>query len=114
MSKNIIQNSFMLEALNQAKIALEFDEVPVGAVIVEDNQIIATGFNQNRQKCDPTCHAEIVALRNVVVTSIACGAYHCLCLSDRDGRLPYCLRKDMLGIYMKRIQMFLKKRVWVL
>jgi tRNA(adenine34) deaminase len=64
MSKNIIQNNFMLEALNQAKIALEFDEVPVGAVIVEDNQIIATGFNQNRKKCDPTSHAEIVALRN--------------------------------------------------
>ena len=54
----------MLEALNQAKIALNFDEVPVGAVIVENNQIIASGFNQNRQKCDPTLHAEIVALRN--------------------------------------------------
>jgi len=63
MSKNIIQNSFMLEALNQAKKALEFDEVPVGAVIVQDNQIIATGFNQNRQKCDPTAHGEIIALK---------------------------------------------------
>ena len=53
----------MLEALNQAKKALEFDEVPVGAVIVQDNQIIATGFNQNRQKCDPTAHGEIIALK---------------------------------------------------
>ena len=65
MSKSIIQNNFMLEALNQARIALDFDEVPVGAVIVENNQIIATGFNQNLQKCDPTAHAEIVALRKV-------------------------------------------------
>ncbi len=64
MSKNIIQNNFMIEALNQARNALKFDEVPVGAVIVENNQIIASGFNQNRQKCDPTLHAEIVALRN--------------------------------------------------
>ena len=64
MSKNIVQNNFMLEALNQARIALEFDEVPVGAVIVENNQIIASGFNQNRRNCDPTAHAEIIALRN--------------------------------------------------
>jgi tRNA(Arg) A34 adenosine deaminase TadA len=64
MSKNIPQNNFMLEALNQARIALEFDEVPVGAVIVENNQIISRGFNQNRQKLDPTSHAEIVALRS--------------------------------------------------
>ncbi len=64
MSKNIIENNFMLEALNQAKIALTLDEVPVGAVIVENNQIISTGFNQNRQKFDPTAHAEIVALRS--------------------------------------------------
>ena len=64
MSKNIVQNNFMLEALNQARIALEFDEVPIGAVIVENNQIIASGFNQNRQKFDPTAHAEIIALRN--------------------------------------------------
>ena len=31
---------------------------------IKNNQIIASGFNQNRQKCDPTLHAEIVALRN--------------------------------------------------
>ena len=64
MLHNHIQNNFMLEALNQARIALKFDEVPVGAVIVENNKIIASGFNQNRQKCDPTLHAEIVALKN--------------------------------------------------
>jgi tRNA(adenine34) deaminase len=64
MSKNIIQNNFMLEALNQAKKALNCDEVPIGAVIVQNNQIIASGFNQNRQKCDPTAHAEIVALKS--------------------------------------------------
>ena len=63
MSKNITQNNFMLEALNQAKIALSCDEVPVGAVIVENNQIISSAFNQNRQKCDPTAHAEIIALK---------------------------------------------------
>ena len=64
MLHNHIQNNFMLEALNQARIALEFDEVPIGAVIVENNQIITKAFNRNRQNCDPTAHAEIVALRD--------------------------------------------------
>jgi tRNA(Arg) A34 adenosine deaminase TadA len=54
---------FMLEALNQAKIAFEQDEVPIGAVIVENNQIIAKAYNQNRFFNDPTAHAEILAIR---------------------------------------------------
>ena len=53
----------MQEALNQAKIAYENDEVPVGAVIVKDGQIIAKAHNQNRKLNDPTAHAEILALR---------------------------------------------------
>jgi tRNA(adenine34) deaminase len=55
--------NLMAEALKQAKIAFENDEVPVGAIIVENGKIIASAFNQNLTLKDPTAHAEILALR---------------------------------------------------
>lgn len=58
-----MKNNFMLEALRQAKIAFEKDEVPVGAVIVEGEEIIAAAHNQNLSLNDPTAHAEILTLR---------------------------------------------------
>ena len=54
---------FMREALSQAQNALVMGEVPVGAVIVRDQQVIATGYNQPVGSHDPTSHAEINALR---------------------------------------------------
>ena len=51
-------------ALAQAEIAAQFDEVPVGAVIVRDDSVIASGFNQMRSSNDPTAHAEVCAIRN--------------------------------------------------
>lgn len=53
----------MRKALAQAKNAWAMGEVPVGAVIVKDGQVIATGFNQPISSQDPTAHAEVVALR---------------------------------------------------
>ena len=50
-------------ALEQAQHAWDLGEVPVGAVVVKDGQVIATGYNQPIGKHDPTAHAEIVALR---------------------------------------------------
>ncbi len=50
-------------ALQEAKIAFDKDEVPVGAVIVEGGKIIAVAHNQNRELCDPSAHAEILAIR---------------------------------------------------
>ena len=52
----------MRAAIDQANIALENDDVPVGAVIVCENKIIAKGCNQRQQLNDPTAHAEIIAL----------------------------------------------------
>ena len=51
-------------ALDQAHNALLVGEVPVGAVIVRDGQVIATGYNRPITTHDPTAHAEIVALRH--------------------------------------------------
>ena len=54
---------FMKEALKQAKKAEEILEVPVGAVIVKDNKIIARAYNQKETKHDSTKHAEIIAIQ---------------------------------------------------
>ena len=54
---------FMQEALSQARNAWVLGEVPVGALVVRDGEIIATGFNQPIANHDPTAHAEIMALR---------------------------------------------------
>jgi tRNA(adenine34) deaminase len=53
---------YMKQALAQAQIAFEEDEVPVGAVIVMSNKIIARGYNQVEKLNDPTAHAEVIAL----------------------------------------------------
>ena len=52
----------MKQALAQAQIAFEEDEVPVGAVVVMNNKIISRGYNQVEKLNDPTAHAEIIAL----------------------------------------------------
>jgi tRNA(adenine34) deaminase len=53
----------MRAALEQAHLALAAGEVPIGAVIVSDGQIVGRGFNQPISAVDPTAHAEIVAVR---------------------------------------------------
>ena len=50
-------------ALEQAERARDAGEVPVGAVIVLDDAVVGSGFNQPISSVDPTAHAEIVALR---------------------------------------------------
>lgn len=50
-------------ALEQARLAWAEGEVPVGAVVVKDGEVIAAGYNQPIGRHDPTAHAEIVALR---------------------------------------------------
>lgn len=52
----------MQHALKQAVIAFEEDEVPVGAVVVINNKIIARGYNQVERLKDATAHAEMIAL----------------------------------------------------
>lgn len=53
---------FMREALKQARVAADNDEVPVGAVIVHENKIIARAHNQVEILKDPTAHAEMIAI----------------------------------------------------
>ncbi|WP_019141049.1 tRNA adenosine(34) deaminase TadA [Noviherbaspirillum massiliense] len=55
--------AFMLQAIEQARKAWALGEVPVGALVVREGQVIASGFNQPIGRHDPTAHAEIMALR---------------------------------------------------
>lgn len=59
---------WMQLALDQARLAAQAGEVPVGAILVKDNVLVAAGFNQPISSCDPTSHAEIVALRAAAQT----------------------------------------------
>ena len=54
---------FMEEALREAARAQASGEVPIGAVVVREGKIIGRGWNRPAFECDPTAHAEIVALR---------------------------------------------------
>lgn len=62
---NIVKRmkKYMVEALNEAKKAAEMGEVPIGAVIVRDGEIIARGHNMTETLKDPTAHAEMLAIR---------------------------------------------------
>ena len=63
MSWSSEDEQFMRAALVEAKVAGQADEVPVGAVVVRNGEIIGRGLNRPVQDCDPTAHAEIVAIR---------------------------------------------------
>jgi tRNA(adenine34) deaminase len=54
---------FMTAALQQARLAQQAGEVPIGAVLVRDGEILAQAFNQPIRRHDPTAHAEILVLR---------------------------------------------------
>ncbi|MFL5822211.1 MAG: tRNA adenosine(34) deaminase TadA [Solirubrobacteraceae bacterium] len=54
---------FMRLALREASLALEHDDVPIGAVVVHDGEVIGLGHNERELRADPTAHAEMIALR---------------------------------------------------
>ena len=54
----------MLLALDEARAALEHHDVPVGAVVVRDGEVIAARHNEREQSNDPVAHAEVLALRD--------------------------------------------------
>jgi len=59
---NKSDNELMQIAIKEAKIAEENGDVPIGAIVVYQNQIIGRAYNQREQLQDPTAHAEIIAL----------------------------------------------------
>ena len=68
MEEALPEVRFMEEAVKEAQKALELMEVPVGAVIVRDGQIVGRGHNLTEIAKDPTAHAEIIAIREAAKT----------------------------------------------
>ena len=62
MPKNNVHQRWMSQAIQQAQKAYQIDEVPIGAVITHNNQVIGRGYNQREHLHDPTAHAEILAI----------------------------------------------------
>jgi tRNA(adenine34) deaminase len=63
LSPSTSDELWMEEALRSAQRALEAGEVPVGAVVIRNGEIVGRGWNRNIASSDPTAHAEVVALR---------------------------------------------------
>lgn len=59
----VMKEFYMKEALKEAEKALQIKEVPVGAIIVKDNEIIARAYNLKETFKDPTAHAEMLAIK---------------------------------------------------
>lgn len=58
-----MRERFMREALDQARLALEAGEIPVGAAVVCGGRIVALAHNERESLADPTAHAEVLAIR---------------------------------------------------
>ena len=71
-----MKKEFMELALKEEKKAYKKDEVPVGAVIVLDNKVIAKAYNTRERSKDATNHAEIIAIKKA-------------CKKVKDSRGPY-------------------------
>ncbi len=59
---------FMQMAIRDAQIALEHGDVPIGAVVVCDGEVVGEGHNERELRQDPTAHAEVIALREAART----------------------------------------------
>jgi tRNA(adenine34) deaminase len=64
MNQAELDRQFMCQAIEQAQIAATAGEVPVGAVLVRDGQVIAKAFNRPIGNHDPSAHAEMLTLRS--------------------------------------------------
>ena len=70
---------FMRLALREADAALAHDDVPIGAVVVRDGELIGAGHNERELRQDPTAHAEILALREASRASAPGGCWTACC-----------------------------------
>lgn len=65
---NDIKKEFMMLALTLAEEAKKIGEVPVGAVVVRENEVVGTGYNKRESQKNALCHAEIEAINNACKT----------------------------------------------
>jgi tRNA(adenine34) deaminase len=112
----------MRSALVLARVAFDAGEVPVGAVVVQDNKIIGVGANSPINSLDPTCHAEVVAIRDAAkrlgnyrlndttlyVTVEPCSMCAGAIVHSRVKRLVYGTTEPKAGVASSAEQFFQK------
>ncbi|MDF1637250.1 tRNA adenosine(34) deaminase TadA [Alcanivorax jadensis] len=110
---------WMQRALELARQAAEAGEVPVGAVLVRDQQVLGEGFNQPITAHDPTAHAELVALRaaadveqnyrlpgsTLYVTLEPCTMCFGALVHARVARLVYAAKEPRAGVCESQLQL---------
>ncbi|MBK1679006.1 tRNA adenosine(34) deaminase TadA [Rhodocyclus tenuis] len=116
---------YMREALSLANAAECLGEVPVGAIIVRDGEIIGRGFNSPIGESDPTAHAEIAALRDAArrvgnyrlpgatlyVTLEPCAMCAGAILHARIARVVYGARDPKTGVHGSVVDLFAVERL---
>ena len=110
---------WMLRALELADRAAALDEVPVGAVLVRDGELLGEGWNQVISAADPTAHAEVVALRaaarlvgnyrlpgaTLFVTLEPCAMCAGAMVHARIARLVFAATEPKAGVACSRCQL---------
>ncbi len=108
-----MKNEFMLKAIENAKIAFENGDVPVGAVIVKDGEIIAEAYNERELASRATAHAEVLVIERacqklgrwrlsdceMYVTLEPCTMCAGAILNARIGKLYYALKDANSGAF---------------
>ncbi len=120
-----IDEKYMLIALNEAKKALSFDEVPVGAIIVKDDKIIAKGHNLREKTKNPLDHAEIIAIKKaskklgdwrlenctIYVTIEPCSMCAGAILQSRISKIVYGAKDEKGGALGSSFNLFEQKNL---
>ena len=128
-AQSALDEHWMRQALDAAREAQTREEVPVGTCIVRDGQLLSVAGNRTRTDCDPTAHAEIVALReaskiagnfrltgaDVYSTIEPCAMCAGALIQARVKRLVYGARDDRAGAVESRFRIcdtdFLNHRI---
>lgn len=116
----LLDQQFMQQALAQGQLAYDAGEVPVGAIVVLDGEVIGRGFNQPISQLDPSAHAEIVAIRDAAkavgnyrlsgatlyVTVEPCAMCAGCLVHARIGRVVYAATEPKAGVVESAMTFF--------